>query len=266
MRAVDQRYYQIALLSALLVYGKFFVNIPHLSTTYILVVLGTAQLTQWICSRIYGLRYEPRSALISSISTCILLNTNALWIGALASLIMVLSKFLIRVRGGHIFNPSNIAIVACVLLFPQYAAITPGQWGPTAAWVIIAIAGWGIVVTESVKRYDVAAFFVLGFIGGWAVASLLGYRSMLQLPHTMLTIPFVLFTFYMITDPMTIPRSAIMRMYYGAFVGLSGVFTMTIIHLHPGFIYALAALSPLVPLINKIYLPQQSKPFSWRSQ
>jgi hypothetical protein len=61
-----------------------------------------------------GIPVELRSALITSFSLSLLLRTDALWLYALAAVIAVGSKFLIRIDGKHVFNPATIAIVALV--------------------------------------------------------------------------------------------------------------------------------------------------------
>ncbi len=264
MVRIDQRYYQIAVLTVLLLYGKYIIRIPHLSDGYVLTIVATAQLAQLAMSRIHAIRFDPRSPLISSLSISILLNSQVLWIGALAATIMVLSKFMVRVKGSHVFNPANVAIITTIFLFPARAAITPGQWGDTAILVIIALAALGVFVTGSVRRYDVALMFVCGFVGAWAGASYLNYRSIYQIPHMTLTIPFVLFMFYMITDPLTIPTNAIMRWYYGLFVGMLGVYLHIVHGLVPGFIYALFFLSPIVPIMNGVM--RGDKMFRWASR
>ena len=53
-----------------------------------------------------------KSALISALSLCLLLRTDWLALAALAAVVAVGSKFLIRVRDKHVFNPTNLAIVA----------------------------------------------------------------------------------------------------------------------------------------------------------
>ena len=60
------------------------------------------------------------SAYISGISVGILLRSPAYWPYALCSAIAIVSKYVIRVHGRHIWNPSNFAICVMLLLAPEY--------------------------------------------------------------------------------------------------------------------------------------------------
>src|SRR2546427_12649481 len=102
---LDPRLYQIAVLSALLVYGigwlRFEIRLPQA-----IVLLGTALLTQLACTRLAHLpRFDPKSALISGLSLCLLLRTDHLTLAALAAIVTIASKFVLRWNGKHLFNP-----------------------------------------------------------------------------------------------------------------------------------------------------------------
>jgi enediyne biosynthesis protein E5 len=92
----DPRLYQIASLSTLLIYGLFWLHFD-ISVWQVAITLGVAQLTQLAGTRYFNLPYfDPKSALISSLSLCLLLRTNDLTIAALAACIAITSKFVIR--------------------------------------------------------------------------------------------------------------------------------------------------------------------------
>ena len=71
---MDPRLYQIAALSGLLVYGLFWLKFD-LSLAQALLSLGGALGTQWLCSRWRHIAFDPKSALISGLSLCLLLRT-----------------------------------------------------------------------------------------------------------------------------------------------------------------------------------------------
>ena len=74
----DPRYYQIAVLSSLLIYGVGWLEFD-IGWSQIVVSLGIALLTQYACSEIFRLpSFDPRSPLISGLSLCLLLRTNSL--------------------------------------------------------------------------------------------------------------------------------------------------------------------------------------------
>src|SRR5580658_4091315 len=75
---MDPRIYQISALAGLLIYGLGWLDF-EIGAAQAVVTLGGVLLTQWICSRIWRLeRFDPRSALISGLSLCLLFRTNHL--------------------------------------------------------------------------------------------------------------------------------------------------------------------------------------------
>ena len=126
-RPLDPRWFQIAMLSTLLGYGVFGLRFG-LTAGHIAAVLGAALATQWICSRLWRLpRFDPLSALISGIGLCTLLRTNGILPAALAAGLAISSKFVLRIRGKHLYNPTNLALV--VMLLAGAGWISPGQYG-----------------------------------------------------------------------------------------------------------------------------------------
>ena len=127
----DPRHYQIAILSTLFVYGICFLDF-EVTLARSALILAAALLTQFAFTAWHKLpSFDPRSALISGLSLCLLLRTNFLWLAVVAAAITVGSKFLIRFNGKHIFNPTNFGLVAMMLLTDQ-VLVSPGQWGSGA--------------------------------------------------------------------------------------------------------------------------------------
>src|SRR5262245_27276049 len=113
---MDPRVYQIASLTGLLAYGMS-VRGCDVTPARAAFLLAACLLAQRLCGRLAGLRrFEPRSALISGLSLCLLLRTNSWLLAGLVVLATISSKFLFRVRGKHVFNPTNLGIVAGMAL------------------------------------------------------------------------------------------------------------------------------------------------------
>src|ERR1041385_3257353 len=107
----DPRLYQIGALLLLLIYGwiglKFDLTLVHAAIT-----LATALAVQFACTRIWKLpAFDPRSALISGLSLCLLLRSNSLWLVAATAAVTIASKFLLRFKDKHLFNPPNFGLV-----------------------------------------------------------------------------------------------------------------------------------------------------------
>jgi Na+-transporting NADH:ubiquinone oxidoreductase subunit NqrB len=246
----DPRLYQIAVLSSLLLYGVLRLDF-EVSLLQAAILLGTALLTQALCSRLAHLpELDPRSALISGLSLCLLLRTGSLLLAAVAAVLTIASKFVIRWHGKHVFNPTNFGIVALLLLSDR-AWVSPGQWGNVAFFAFLMACLGGLVVRRA-ARSDVTLAFL-----GFYLAVLFGRALWLGQP---LTIPlhqvengaFLLFTFFMISDPKTTPDTRAGRILFALLVALGAGFVHFVLYRPNGLLLSLAFLSPLVPLLDRL--------------
>jgi hypothetical protein len=247
----DPRHGQILTLASLLTYGLGWLAFD-LDLAQVAVTLTTALAVQragdwWVGA---PWRSGAKSALISALSLCLLLRTDALWVAAVGSAIAVGSKFVVRIRGKHVFNPTNGALVA-LLLTTDLAWVSPGQWGTAAAFAF-AMACAGMLVVNRAARSDVT----LAFIAAYAV--LLVGRSLslgepLTIPlHRLESGAFLLFSFFMISDPKTTPDSRAGRIAFALLVAAGAWYVHFKLFRPNGFVWALAAASPLVPVIDWI--------------
>src|SRR5262249_31100088 len=143
--------------------------------------------------------------LISGLSLCLLFRTNSLEQAVMAAALAIASKFLLRVRGKHVFNPTNFALVAMMLLTGQ-VWVSPGPWGSPAVFGFLLASPGGLVVNRA-ARSDVTVTFLAAY------AALLFGRSLwlgepMSIPlHRLESGALVLFAFFMISDPKTTPDS-----------------------------------------------------------
>ena len=249
MRRFDPRLYQIGALSALLIYGLAALDFDT-TASRCAAILVTAITTQALCSRIWGVRFEPRSAAISGLSLCLLLRSNSVLLLLAGAVIAVGSKFVIRWRGKHIFNPTNIAIVALMLVTPD-AWVSPGQWGNVAFFGFLITCLGGLVVNRA-ARSDVT----YAFIAAWS-AVLIGRSLWLGEPltiplHRMESGALLLFTFFMISDPKTTPDSRAGRILFAVIVALGARYVQFKLFHTNSILWSLAAASLLVPLIDAL--------------
>src|SRR5689334_17348997 len=116
----DPRHGQIATLAGLVAYGLVFLGFD-LALAQVVVTIASALTFQAAADRLTGrdVTSGAKSALISALSLCLLLRTDAIGLVVAAAAIAVGSKFLIRIRGKHVFNPTNIAVVALLLTSDQ---------------------------------------------------------------------------------------------------------------------------------------------------
>ena len=96
-RIPDPRYFQVAVLSSLLLFGIGILDFG-IRWQNAFAILTTAQLVQFVGTRLAGLpRFDPLSALITSLSLTLLLRTEFMALAALAAVIAIGSKFLVQV-------------------------------------------------------------------------------------------------------------------------------------------------------------------------
>jgi len=257
----DPRLYQIGTLAALLVYGigwlDFEITVPRA-----LLLLLTVLVTQTICDRLSRQRsINVKSALISGLSLCLLLRTNRTDLAVLAAVIAIAPKFIVRIRSKHIFNPTNGALVAMLLLTDQ-VWVSPGQWGSVAFFAFL-LACTGVLVVARAARSDVTFAFIAFYC-----ALLFGRSVYLGEP---MTIPIhrlgsgalLLFTFFMISDPKTTPDARAGRVLFAALVAFGGWYIQFRMFRTNGLLWSLAACSLAVPLIDRL-LPGSR--YAWSSR
>jgi Na+-transporting NADH:ubiquinone oxidoreductase subunit NqrB len=247
----DPRLYQIAVLACLLVYGiaglDFEVTVPRAA-----LLLGTCLLTQAACTRLWRLpAFDPKSALISGLSLCLLLRTGSPLLAAAAAVATIASKFVLRIGRKHVFNPTNFGIVAMILATGGRVWVSPGQWGNAAFFAFLLACLGGLVVNRA-ARSDVTYAFLLFYC-----AVLFGRALWLGQPmavplHQLGSGAFLIFTFFMISDPKTTPDSRAGRILFALLVALAAGTVQFVLYRPNGLILSLAFLSPLVPLLDRL--------------
>ena len=256
----DPRLYQILVLSSLLVYGVTRLDL-EIRPVLAAAMLATVLLTQYICTKVWKLpAFDPRSALISGLSLCLLLRTNFLVLGLVAAVITIASKFVIRWNGKHLFNPTNFGIVALMLATGGKVWVSPGQWGSAALFAFLVACLGGLVVNRATRSDVTYAFlaFYLAVVFGRALW--LGQPFTIPI-HQLSSGAFLIFTFFMISDPKTTPDSRAGRILFALLVALGAAFVHFVLYRPNGLILSLFFLSPIVPLIDWL-LP--GRRYAWK--
>ena len=249
-RSFDPRLYQITSLGTLLAYGLVWLHFD-VSIFQIALTFGTALLIQYAGTRLYKLpAFDPLSAIVSAVGLCIFLRTNNSSVAALAAGIAIASKFTIRWHNKHIFNPTNLALLAVVT--SGLGWISPGQWGQ-ATWLGFLIACLGSLVVTRAVRADVTLSF-LGFYVGLLITRALWLGDPLTIPwHQLESGTLLIFSFFMITDPKTTPDSRAGRLIFTLMVALVALYVQFVLFRSHGPLWALLFCSPLVPLIDRCF-------------
>ena len=264
-RLADPRVYQIAALAGLLLYGVARLDFDLGPAQAAVTLLGVLA-AQWLGTRLAGNgRFEPKSALISGLSLCLLLRTNSLWLAATGAGAAVGSKFLLRWRGKHLFNPTNFALVLLLACADGCAWVSPGQWGSLAFFAFGLVCLGGLVVGRA-DRADVA-LSLLAFYVALVCARSAWLGEPLAIPlHRLQNGTLLIFAFFMISDPRTTPDSRAGRVVFAALVAAGAWYVQFRLFRTNGLLWSLALASLTVPLLDRL-LPGErhrwQKPFSF---
>jgi len=246
-RRWDPRLYQIATLAGLLGYGVWWLDL-EVEPANAVAIIVTALTTQLVLAG--RDRLDPRSALISGLSLCLLLRTDSLGLAMLAAVVAIASKFTLRVRGKHVFNPTNFALIVLMLVSPD-VWVSPGQWGSGLVFAFLLASAGGLVVNRA-ARADVTLAF-LACYAGLLVGRSLWLGAPLAIPvHRLANGALVLFSFFMISDPRTTPDSRPGRVLFAALVALGAYAVQFWLFRTNGLLWSLAACSLVVPLIDRL--------------
>jgi len=204
---IDKRYLAPLLVTIVLVAGQLSFGFLESWTRTALAIL-TSILVELVLGRLFsGIWPHLASAYVSGISVGMLIRSPAFWPYALCSAISITSKYLIRVDGRHIWNPSNLGVVAMLVLAADSVAGLSVQWGNTLLPMAVVWC-FGSVIIHRLGRFHVTLTYVASFVAfSFLRAFVTGHPWPAEVAP--LTGPmYQLYIFFMITDPKTTVRSS----------------------------------------------------------
>ena len=168
-------------------------------------------------------------------------STYAWWVFAGVAAFALMTKYLIRYRGSHVFNPSNIGLVIVFVVFGS-TRVEPLDfwWAPLGSGMLLAYAVilvGGLLITARLGLLATAVTFWLTLAAGigvlaasghcmvarWAFAPVCGFDYW----RVIITSPEILiFLFFMITDPKTVPTGRRSRIAFGFLVAVASTLLM----------------------------------------
>jgi len=204
---LDHRFIAPVFITFILLVGQLsFGILESYSKTALAIITSIA--IELILSRIFTGKWPHlASAYISGISVGILVRSPAIWPYALCSAISITSKYVLRAKDRHIWNPSNFGICAMLFLAPWTVASLSIQWGNNV-WPMLVIWTLGSIIIWRLKRFHITLAYVLSFVAFSFVRSAITGHPW-QSEVAPITGPmYQLFIFFMITDPKTTVRSS----------------------------------------------------------
>lgn len=202
---IDKRYLAPILVTVVLIAGQVAFGFLE-SWSRTAIAIGTAIAIELVLGRLFGGAWPHlASAYISGISIGMLVRSPDVWPYALCSAISITSKYVIRVDGRHLWNPSNLGIVAMLVLAADTVAGLSVQWGNTLLPMVV-VWTFGSVILYSLGRLHVTATYVAAFVAFSLLrAAITGHPWISEVAP--ITGPmYQLFIFFMITDPKTTVR------------------------------------------------------------
>jgi hypothetical protein len=189
----------------------------------------------------------PASALQTATSTALLLRVIGTESGdywtlhgwhlfVIVGVAGVLTKYTIRFSSGHVFNPSNVSLVlAFLILGSERVEPLDFWWGPldlpmVAAYAVILVGG--LVICGRLKLLGLGAALWISLAAGLAILAATDHSFTTRYSLTpitgahfwwiIMTSPeIMIFMFFMITDPRTVPEGRVARIWYGTAIGLT---------------------------------------------
>ncbi len=282
----DARLHLAAVIVSLQVLGQTAFDF-RLSVAQILLSLGTCAAIELAIAFVrQRVIMWPASALLTGNGVAFVLrvpgtrhgdwwSTRGWWIFVGTAAVAILSKHLIRVRGRHLFNPSNAGLFLCFLILgSSRSEPLDFWWGPMSVWLALAVAiivCGGLAILSRLGLLVIAVGYWLAFALGIGVLALSGHAMTARWhlgPVTgayfwwvLVTSPEILvFLFFMITDPKTVPAGFRARLAYAAGIGLLAALLIapqrTEFASKVAVLGALAIVSIAWPLLQWLRLPR----------
>lgn len=247
----DNRFIAPVFITCILLIGQLsFGMLESYQKTALAIISAIA--TELLLGRIFAGKWPHlASAYITGISVGILVRSPAVWPFVWCSVVSVASKYVLRARGRHLWNPSNFGISALVFLAPFSAATLSVQWGNNLLPVLV-IWALGALIIYRLKRFHVSATYVVAFFIFAFVRSLITGHGFLAEVAPITGPMYQLFVFFMITDPKTTVHSTWGRCVVAVTIAFVEMILRLFEVIHAPY-YALFLVGPTANLIE-IYL------------
>ena len=216
-------YYLIALLAAAVVFSA--AGILPYNAVDILASAGFLAALSWLwnalVSRVWKIPVNAESSLITALILALIITPGRSYESFLlllsAGLIALASKYILAIRGKHVFNPAALGAVVVVFFFEQGATWWVGGNLPMLPFVLIG----GVLVLRKLRHTDLAlAFLGVAMLSILAPVVISGGELLPALKSALVNASLFFFAFVMLTEPQTTPPRRTGRILYGALVGL----------------------------------------------
>jgi Na+-transporting NADH:ubiquinone oxidoreductase subunit NqrB len=202
---IDPRFLAPILITCVLLAGQLSFGFLESWSRTLLAIVTAIGVEMAVGRAVYGKWPHLASAYVSGISVGILVRSPAYWPYALCAAISIMSKYVLRVRGRHLWNPTNFGIVAMLLLAADAVASLSVQWGNNLLPMVFVWV-FGAVILRMVGRLHITLTYVASFLLFTVVRTAVTGHPFLAEVAPITGPMYQLFVFFMITDPRTVVR------------------------------------------------------------
>ncbi len=192
------------------------------------------------------------SAHITALAVSMLLYANSRLLPIVfAAVTAIGSKYLFRAgtngHSRHFFNPSNVGITLTLLAFPWVGIAQPYMFTENLSgigdWILpaIIVTSGSFLNAKLTLRMPLILAWLGGFVLQAAVRHFLIGNLFLPSLNPMTGVAFLLFTFYMVTDPATTPSSLRGQVVFGFSVA-AGYGILMALHVVFGLFFSLTSV------------------------
>lgn len=204
--AIPKQYFAPLLITGILLAAHISFGILD-SYQKLLTAIAFAVVTELVLHRVVTGKFRNlNSAYVSGISAGILVRSPLFWPFALCAAISIASKYVLRYKGRHLFNPTNFGVVAILFIASDSAAVLSIQWGNNM-WAMVVIWMVGLISLWKINRLNITLTYIASFIVfAWVRSQFTGDPFLAEVAP--LTGPmYQLFVLFMMTDPKTTVKS-----------------------------------------------------------
>ncbi len=251
-RPFDPRIIQILSLSVYtIVTREFFSFNQSYSTVFTAILFGMG--LELLISKFYYKKVRfPFSSIIIALACCVLIDANFWWVYLISVTLALLNKSFLTSAGRHFINPGNFGTVMVLVGFSSFATGSQHIMGPEGfgfALLFFVLGTFNVIYA----RQWIVSFSWLFF---YSIIGLLrifvGGEDPIVVYGILLSPSILLFTFHMVSDPMTTPSPGKKAILFGACIaGLEFLFRS--LYIPNGAFYSLFIMCFAVPFMRAGY-------------
>ncbi len=186
------------------------------------VLYVTCYVSNWIFSRALKIPANYESDSITAMILTLIITPGAGWLFlVLAAVFSQASKYILAIRGKHIFNPAAIGVIITILVINQGAS-----WWVGNVYLLPFVVIGGLLIARKLQHFDLVFSFLIVHLLIIGFKNSSDFLSIWQ--STLVNSSLLYFTFVMLVEPLTTPPTRVLRIAYGSLIGLIMSFTFVI--------------------------------------